>query len=140
MKKIIFYVKNLFQKREKDLSLMTAKDFEKLPRRKWNEDIGLITALIILPPKYKHDSGYTVMDFVGVKKDGTMIRLSGCSDVIHIDGIGGYRCNMANIGKKIKPVSWRIDCLYKSKLLRLFCNNEFKVGTALSSFEIWADL
>ena len=69
----------------------TKKELESLPAREWNEDIGEFDSLIILPTKHLHDSGFWCMDFVAVKGSEPFCRLSGCSDVIHIDGIGGYR-------------------------------------------------
>lgn len=108
---------------------MTRKDFDELPgRKKWDEEI-LCDGIIILPGRAKdmHDSGYRLMDFVAIKNSKPVCRLSGCSDVIHIGGIGGQ-----NVSR-----SWNIDCLPKSGLLRMWMNGHFiKVGAALSSFEI----
>jgi hypothetical protein len=102
------------------------KDLETLPLRKWNEDIGSFSSLVIFPTKTKHDSGYRCMEFVAVKDDIAICRLSGCSDVLHIGGI---------MSKNI--AEWKIDCLPKSGLLRLFCGKEITAGLDLSSFEIF---
>lgn len=34
-----------------DIHKMTKKQFEELPQREWNEDIGLFDCLVILPSK-----------------------------------------------------------------------------------------
>ncbi len=112
----------------------SVKDFLTLPKRKWNEDVGTFDSLIILPMKYKHDSGYKCMDFVAARGEEAFVRLSGCSDVLHLNGIGGYGESITKT--LIAPtIAWSIDCLPKSNLLRLFADDcVFKVGLALSSF------
>lgn len=128
----------------KDVNEMTQKEFRALPcRTSWNSDEGILDALIILPTKRHHDSGYRCMDFVAVKKGKPICRLSGCSDVLHIDGIGGYGENwLAKYGtvpNSIPPSGWNVDCLKKSGLLRLFrTDGKIKVGTACSSFDVFA--
>jgi len=129
---------------------MTRKQFEALPGlTRWDEIIEF-HSLVILPTKRKHDSGYRCMDFVAVNKDGEPIcRLSGGSDVMNIDGIGGYGYQWLDkynkCPDKVTPVSWSIDCLPKSGLLRLF---GYKVDNgrycrtltnspALSNFEVF---
>ena len=121
---------------------MTRKELEALPHRKWNEDIGLIDSLIILPTRRKHDSGWRCMDFVAVRNHEPVCLLSGCSDVINIEGIGGlgnnWRQKYGGVPSVVPPREWSIDCLYKSGLLRLFTNGKIKVGIALSTFEIYS--
>jgi hypothetical protein len=125
-----------------NINEMSKKDFEQLPCRKWNEDIGEFDSLVILPGRAKplHGSGYRLMDFVAVRSDKAICRLSGCSDVIHINGIGGYGDLYSSPLPKTLPVmSWNIDCLPKSGLLRLWCvGYELHARPALSSFEIIA--
>lgn len=124
-----------------NINQMKRKDFERLPHRKWDEDIGEFDSLVILPLRKKHDSGFRLMDFVAVKDDKPTCLLSGCSDVIHIEGIGGYGLNWnpkyGGVPRLVPPVGWSIDCLATSGLLRLFHHGNIKVGTALSSFEIY---
>lgn len=126
----------------KNYKKMTRKEFERLPRRQWNKDIGEFDCLIILPIEDGiHESGYRLMDFVACKGNKPICRLSGCSDVIHINGIGGYGLNwLAKSGavpNRISPIAWAIDCLPISGLLRLWCDSTLTCGQALSSFEIW---
>ena len=103
---------------------------------------------IIKAPEYydirgMHDSGYRCMDFVAVNnKNEPICLLSGCSDVMHFDGIGGYGDDWARkykgVPKLIPPSGWNIDCLSKSGLLRIFCDKKIKCSSALSSFEFYA--
>jgi len=112
---------------------MTRKEFEKLPLREWGQDIGQFDWLVILPLKEKHDSGFRCMDFVACKNNEAICRLSGCSDVLHIGGIG------ASSFGKTDFAEWTIDCLPKSGLLRLFVDRAaLTAGRALSSFEVFA--
>jgi len=155
----------------KNIQEMTRKEFESLPSRNWNEDIGWFNSMIILPSevkkwsilKYKiklfiakifnldapeiytisgvHDSGFRCMDFVAVRDGEAICRLSGCSDVIHFDGIGGYGYNWLNrygkIPKMTPPSDWNMDCLLESGLFRIFTRGKIRAGEALSSMEIF---
>jgi len=92
-----------------------------------------------------HGSGFRLMDFVAVEDGHPICRLSGCSDVLHLDGIGGFGYNWiakGDVPKLIPPKGWRIDCLPKSGLLRIWPSSQkYKkliAGAALSSFEISA--
>ena len=129
-----------------NINEMTRKDFDAVPCRKWNAVIGKFRSMVILPGRIKdmHDSGYRCMDFVAVNdKNEPICRLSGCSDVINIDGIGGYGKDWFKINGKVpngvKPSGWSIDCLPKSGLLRMFATNNMSTGLALSSFEIYSE-
>ena len=128
-------------KKIKDLGSWTKKEFESLPSVKWNDDVGEFDSLIILPTKHTHDSGYKCMDFVTVLNDVPVNRISGGSDVVHLGGIGGLGYDWINkyggVPIKTKPTAWHIDCLKKSKLLRIFTNNKLRAGNALSSFELY---
>lgn len=126
----------------KQIEDMKRSEFEALPSRNWNEDIGEFDSLIILPKRHLHDSGYRCMDFVAVRDFKPVCRLSGCSDVIHIEGIGGlgYRWleRFGEYPKSVKPIGWSIDCLRTSGLLRLFTGRKMLAGEALSSFEVFS--
>lgn len=125
----------------KALSDWTRKELLELPRRKWNENIGEFNSLIIIPTRRIHDSGYRCMDFVSVLNGEPTYLLSGCSDVIHIEGIGGLAHNWIQKGgvhELVTPTDWSIDCLKKSGLLHIFCHKKIIAGEALSSFEIFS--
>lgn len=118
---------------------MTKEDFEKVPERDgWAKDIGEFDSLVIIPMDYGHD-GWMCMDFIAVDKEGEPIcKLSGCSDILNLDGIGGrgeWRCG--DLPKLVEPKGWSIDCL-PCGYLRLFSRSTLTAGPALSSFEIYA--
>ena len=128
-----------------DVNEMTRNDFDRLPWRDGFNSEVVFDTLIILPgrAKDKHSSGYRCMDFVAVRSNEAVCRLSGCSDVIHIDGIGGYGLNWLEkyhtVPKQTPVHSWNIDCLQKSGLLRMWCGeHNLTAGAALSSFELYA--
>lgn len=119
---------------------MTKEDFEKVPERGGlSRDIGEFDALVIIPQDYAHDSGWMCMDFVAVNKDGNPIcRLSGSSDILNLDGVGGYgNWRGGKLQNHIGPKGWSIDCL-PCGYLRLFCDSKLTAGPALSNFEIYA--
>lgn len=156
---------------DKTVDYMTVKDFQKVPDRTWMEDIGEFASLVIIPaqpkfwnvlkhriikyfcekfniqydgyPNHLHDSGYRKMDFCAIDQNNKPIcLLSGCSDVIHIDGIGGYGYRDFDeikifLPEFIKRKAWSIDCLKESGYLRIFCEGTLKAGPALSSFELY---
>lgn len=113
------------------------EEFKELPLRKWRENIGEIDRLIILPTEEMHDSGFRCMDFVAVQKNIPTFRLSGCSDVLHLGGIGGINNKLDNIKREVPRVAWSIDCLPISGLLSVFCDKTLIAGDALSSFELF---
>ena len=121
---------------------MTRAQFEALPLRDhWTKEIECDN-IIILPSRRMHDSGFRCLDFVAVTETD-MIRLSGCSDVVHVEGIGGFGYQWLERFKKVPtsvhPVGWCFDCLKVSGLLRLFAHGyRIKCGPALSSFEIFS--
>lgn len=123
----------------KSISDMTRKEIEDCPRREWNEDIGEFDSMVILPLMKLHDSGYRCMDFVAIKDGKPFKRLSGCSDVIHINGIGGYgKYKGGGIPSMTEPINWSIDCLKKSGLLQIFTHGKLTCDSALSSFSIYS--
>ncbi len=119
---------------------MTKKDFQELPEIETNSFNDKFTSIVILPTNYVHDSGFKCMDYILVGRNSEPIgKISHGSDVLHINGIGGYGKNIENMGSRIKPISWGIDCLKKSKLLRLFCDRDLEIDSwSGSSFSVYA--
>ena len=113
------------------------KELEALPERKWDEEIGEFDSLIILPTSHLPDSGFCCMDFIAVRGKEPFCKLSGCSDVIHIGGYGKWTADRG-VPTLVPPKGWSIDCLKKSKLIRLFSDGKLRAGRALSSFELYA--
>ena len=132
----------------KPITEMTKQEFAELRHKKWNENIGKFDAIVIIPGKSidLHDSGYRNMTYVLCKENYPVCLAGGGSDVLHINGIGGYGGYKANnIDKIIKTrlapvIGWSIDCLPKSGYLRLFCDYELTNETDLSSFDVIADV
>jgi len=76
-------------------------------------------SVIVVPVDRIHDSGYRCMKFV-LLQDGNVVGVrGGFSDVIHINGIGGYGRWYRRVPGVVKPVGWSIDCL-PCGVLRLF--------------------
>lgn len=125
----------------KDVTSMTRKEIESVPGREWMEDIGEFDSMVILPLRRLHDSGYRLLDFVAVREGKPVRRLSGCSDVIHINGIGGYGRYSIETGipSLIPPMGWSIDCLKTSGLLQIFSDGVLTCDVALSSFSVYSN-
>lgn len=126
----------------KDFTKWTRKEFEALPTPKsyTNEEIGEVDSLVILPEKHYHDSGWRCMSFVTIQNGVPTYRISGCSDVIHLGGIGGHNFKSIDRIKSqtVPNADWHIDCLPVSGLLRIFSGNyKLFVGASLSDFELF---
>jgi len=125
---------------QRDLNDLTKEEFDQVPLVEWRDNVTDFDSLIIVPTDQIHDSGFKCMYFIACKGDEPICRISGCSDVIHINGIGGY--GLGGIRKHMEqprfPTDWSIDCLKTSGLLRLFTSGKLQSGTALSSFEIFS--
>lgn len=126
----------------KNLNLWPRRAFEALPVRRWDEEIEGLSALVIVPTRRVHDSGYGKMFYVPVPQGGAPVcRTAECSDVLHIGGIGGWNLERKNwpmdLPRLVPPVGWSLDVLWKSRCLRLFCHGRMKIGYDLSSMEVW---
>lgn len=131
---------------------MTREDFEKVPRydgtfENFDPDKDSFKSLVIIPTGELHDSGWGCMEFALIDSENHPIcRVCGCSDVIHIDGIGGYGFRwiknglmLANGKRVVAPHGWSIDCL-PCGYLRLFAQGELILDRPfmpLSSFEVY---
>lgn len=121
-----------------DMFTMRKKDFKKIPLRTKETNLSDIYSLVIIKTKRMHDSGYLCMDFVALDSKGKPIcRISGMSDVLHINGIGGYGDFKNGVPEAIKPISWKTDCL-PCGYLRLFTGKRLKVSRyAISDFRVY---
>ena len=136
---------------------MTKEDFANLPKfgdegfDGFDPNKDTFGSLVIIPTGEEHDSGYQCMEFALISNNGVPIcRVGGYSDVIVIDGIGGYGANGFSKAPRLKdgrrvivPHGWSIDCL-PCGYLRLFVNDS--CGLMLerpywggSTFEIYAE-
>lgn len=102
---------------DKDIMKMTKKELMELENfydgKKFN-------AFVIVPMNYKHGSGFQCMKYILLDKFEIVGVIGGGSDVIHFNGIGGYGKNPDYTKKTIPIHDLRIDCLPKSKCLRVF--------------------
>ena len=87
--------------------ILTTKrdDFDKIPMCKVGEII-CTKDIFILPTRRKHESGYTIMEFVAQKPNGEFVKFGGCSDVAVFYGW-----------------KFKLDCLYPSKIIHLFSSD-----------------
>ena len=115
MKSILDYTKNDFLNMESKFPETTFSD------------------IIIVPTDDLHDSGWRCMKFILCKKGEIVGVVGGYSDVVHINGIGGWGETFKEL---IKPIDWRIDCLPGSGCLRLFTDKDCVIsrGFVLSDF------
>ena len=122
---------------------MSKYDFKNVRVRNWNEEIGEFDSLVIIPGNARdlHDSGYRHITYCLCKDNEPICLTSGCSDVIHLDGIGGYGLDWVtkygHIPQNIPPSGWSMDCLPKTGYLRLWGNSSLTSGIDLSSFEVY---
>lgn len=114
---------------------MTLEDFKKVPTAKWDEPL-VGDAFVILPAdegEELHDSGYRRMSVVVFNRGELLGRTSMCSDALHLGGIADPYIYPG----KTPHITWNVDCLPKSGLLRVFSySHKLEVGPALSSLEI----
>ncbi len=124
---------------------MNKSDFRKVRVRGWNEDIGEFDSLVIIPGNSRelHDSGFRLMTYCLCRGLEPVCLTSGCSDVIHLDGIGGYGKGWSKrygrVPNLIPPSGWNMDSLPKTGYLRLWATDKKLVcNSDLSSFEVYA--
>lgn len=122
-----------------NVTKMTRTEFRDLTELEWDEGLPEFDALVILPERYYHDSGFRCMSLILCKNGEALCKIGGGTDAIHIDGIGGLKGYSTNLGSIKMGPGWTIDCLPKSGLLCLFCHKPLKCSGPLSSFEIWTE-
>ena len=117
------------------------KEFEELKNFKPEEKFD---GCIIIPTKETHDSGFICMKFALTHNNKVVGCVGGGSDVVHINGIGGYGkygndFTSALISQKVPRVCWRIDCL-PNGLLRLFSDHWLSIDDIIcSDFALYAE-
>lgn len=77
---------------------------------------GPFDGFVIIPTGEMHDSGYMCMKFALTYYDQVVGCVGGGSDVIDLNGIGGYG---KDYNKTPQRQDWSIDCL-ENGLLRVF--------------------
>lgn len=110
---------------KKDIMVMTKEQLQELENFKPKENFN---AIVIVPMEENHDSDFSCMKFILLKGYEIVGVVSGWSDVININGIGGYGEHL-DLNKSRKGYSWNIDCLPISKCVRLFINDKKELYT-----------
>lgn len=117
---------------DKHFTRWTRKEFDVVPwREQWGAPVEC-QGLVLLPLRKMHESGYRLVDAVAIKDGKPLCRVSGCSDVIHLDGIGGGLLGQIDLSAG----GWNLDCLPVSGLFHLFGPKCITVKAALSSLEV----
>ena len=106
-----------------DFMTATLEEFRNLPFY-WEPGMTF-DRVIIVPQEDIHDSGYSMMSYVLVKEGEIVGKIGTASDVLHIDGIGGYGewDSIHGIPTMVPVRAWSIDCIPTSKCVSLFCGN-----------------
>lgn len=118
---------------------MKKSDFNSVPTREWNEGKIQFTDLVIIPTTRKHESGYRCMKYCAVKNGQPIAMLGGCSDVMHLDGIGGYGMGKFGVATNSAIKAWNMDCL-PCGYLHIWCNGYNLIADAgLSDFELFTE-
>lgn len=108
----------------KDIREMTKKELMNLENFYKGEKF---TGIVIVPTNYKHDSGFQCMKYILLDHWNIVGIVGGASDVMHINGIGGFGKNPDYTNRNVKAHDLRIDCLPKSKCLRLFSDDKMEL-------------
>lgn len=120
---------------------MKKSDFDNIPMVELDEEVKF-TDIIIIPTDDFHESGYKCMKFCAVNNGKPIAMLGGSSDVIHLDGIGGYgKWDWRNndIPKTTDIKAWNIDCLPCGYLHMWCAGYNLIADTGLSDFELFTE-
>ena len=112
----------------------TREEFENL---EYSEPKGDFNGIVIVPTSEMHESGFRCMKFALTRGEEVVGCVSGYSDVVHLNGIGGYGKLVADIEKvlrtnTVRRIDWSIDCLQNS-LIRLFCSHDLEIDDIITS-------
>jgi hypothetical protein len=112
----------------------TREEFENLDYFKPTDEFN---GVVIIPTDEMHDSGFKCMKFALMNYSEVVGCVGGGSDIIHLNGIGGYgqydiEYKKAIITNMVKRIDWSIDCL-PNGLVRLFCSDKLKIDDFICS-------
>lgn len=114
--------------KEKDINEYT---YEELLAIKNCEPTKPFNNIIIVPTEDIHDSGFRCMKFVLELRGEFVGCVSGWSDVIHFNGIGGR--GRWPYQEPYKPIDYKIDCLKESRCIRIMTYNELELDQFIGS-------
>ena len=96
---------------------------------------------IIVPTGELHDSGWGCMKFVLTHYGEIVGCVGGYSDVVHLNGIGGYGKDFLQglASGMTAVVDWSIDLLPEAGCVRVFCSQELVLDewAILSDFDVY---
>lgn len=134
---------DLYSKTPKEIMELLESPTPSIKRLRWNDEETEFNSLLIVPRGELHDSGWMCMVFIALW-NGEPVGYFDCgSDVISLDGTGGYGrysdWPMGSIPRMVSPKGWRMD-MTPGGCLRLFVTNMDYVLKAegLSSFQVYA--
>lgn len=128
---------------DKDINLYTLRELREMEYMPIEGKA--FTSVIIVPMTEVHDSGYRCMKYILLRWDGDCHEvvgvIGGGSDVIHINGICGYGKDWERgiATGMVERVDWSMDCLSRSKCIRLFASRDLETKDWCGSdFEVFA--
>ena len=113
----------------------TKEEFENLNCFKPTDEFN---GVVIIPTNELHDSGFRCMKFVLLNNSNVVGCVSGWSDVVNLNGMGGYGkygdegYDVAYKTNMTKRIAWSIDCL-SNGLIRLFCRHKLDLDEFVGS-------
>lgn len=112
----------------------TREEFENLGYFKPTDEFN---GVVIIPTNELHDSGFRCMKFALTNDKEVVGCVGGDSDVIRLNGIGGYGKYNSDFSEILrtdmtKRIDWSIDCL-PNGLIRLFCSYKLDIDTFITS-------
>lgn len=116
---------------------MKKSDFKDIPVLSALGSIKECDSIVIIPRNKFHDSGYRCMEFVFCKNGEPFAKSFGGSDVLHLNGIGGYGKFNGIIPEFTPVTAWEFDCL-PCGYLRLFSSHKMS-AEGLSDFSVYAN-
>lgn len=119
-----------------DVMKMKRKDFDDVPKA-WHYE-GTFDSFIVIPTKKMHDSGFQIMEFVLCNGAEPIVKMVGCVDSVHLDGIGGYGQFGTPGRRRAFKGCWNFDCL-PCGYIRMWSHYKMTCGAATSDFSIFRE-
>ena len=122
-----------------DLLAVTLEELQAMTEEEYpRKDDAVFDSVVIVPTEDIHDSDFRCMKFILIKDSAVVGVCGGNSDVIHINGIGGYGQWYSHVPALTKPVGWSLDCL-PCGVLRLFGHRNMTTDVLITSdFSVYA--
>lgn len=126
-------------KTNNDYIYWTKEQFSNLPERESFSSSVECDAIIIIPMRSRHSSGFRNMSIVAVNNGKPICKCAGGSDVLMLGGIdGGNKYDLiGNLPRVLEDPNWHIDCLPVSGYLRLWCDYNLQLGADVSTFDVY---